>query len=188
MILDSYLSFVLEKSKAIKDEEKTVRLFNLGNTYPCGGLLWEGINLDHLATFDKFSMDLDQKRAVVEDLDRFLRRKEFYRRLERAWKRGYLLYGPLDTGKSSLIAAMANYLKFDVYDLQLTSVMRDSDLRKLLLATANRSILMIEDIDCSMQLMEGRQFDGRKPPDLQDSVSDSLVATYFMSLEFLVFA
>ncbi|KAL2898704.1 hypothetical protein RDABS01_006847, partial [Bienertia sinuspersici] len=32
----------------------------------------------------------------------------------RAWKRGYLLYGPPGTGKSSLIAAIANYLKFDI--------------------------------------------------------------------------
>ncbi|XP_057962743.1 AAA-ATPase At5g17760-like [Malania oleifera] len=174
MILDSYLPFVLEKSKAIKDEEKAVRLFSLGGLYPCSGLLWEGINLDHPATFEKLAMDPDQKRAVVEDLDRFVRRKEFYRRVGRAWKRGYLLYGPPGTGKSSLIAAMANYLKFDVYDLQLANVTRDSDLRKLLLATTNRSILVIEDIDCSMQPTERRPFDGRKPPDLQLTLSGLL--------------
>lgn len=47
---------------------------------------------------------------------------------------------------------MANYLKFDIYDLELTNIMRDSDLRKLLLRTANRSILVIEDIDCTVEL------------------------------------
>ncbi|GJX39639.1 AAA+ ATPase domain-containing protein [Tanacetum coccineum] len=52
-------------------------------------------------------------------------------------------------GKSSLIAAMANYLKFDIYELQLMHVHGDASLRELLLQTSNRSILVIEDIDCS---------------------------------------
>ncbi|KAE8695154.1 Mitochondrial chaperone BCS1-like protein [Hibiscus syriacus] len=36
----------------------------------------------------------------------------------------------------SLVAAMANYLKFDIYDLGLTSVRSDADLRRTLLSTA----------------------------------------------------
>ncbi|KAE8680831.1 V-type proton ATPase catalytic subunit A [Hibiscus syriacus] len=56
------------------------------------------------------------------------------------------------TGKSSLIAAMANYLKYDIYDLDLTDVHTNSDLRFLLLTMPNRSILVIEDIDCSIKL------------------------------------
>lgn len=51
---------------------------------------------------------------------------------------------------------MANYLKFDVYDLELSSVKRDSDLRRLLLRTTNRSILVVEDIDCSIELVDRR--------------------------------
>ena len=67
----------------------------------------------------------------------------------RAWKRGYLLYGPPGTGKSSLVAAIANYLKYHVYDLQLQSVKSDADLRNVLTTTTNRSIILIEDIDCN---------------------------------------
>nr|XP_043633466.1 AAA-ATPase At3g50940-like [Erigeron canadensis] len=47
---------------------------------------------------------------------------------------------------------MANYLHFDIYDLELTDVQSNSDLRRLLMATANRSILVVEDIDCSVKL------------------------------------
>ncbi|KAE8693265.1 hypothetical protein F3Y22_tig00110813pilonHSYRG00005 [Hibiscus syriacus] len=102
----------------------------------------------------------------MEDLNRFVRRKEFYKRVGKAWKRGYLLYGPPGTGKSSLVAAMANHLKFDVYDLQLANIIRDSDLRRLLLSTGNRSILVIEDIDCSVDLPDRRYtVDGRKQPE-----------------------
>ncbi|KAK9177111.1 hypothetical protein WN944_029130 [Citrus x changshan-huyou] len=42
-------------------------------------------------------------KTIMDDLERFLQRKEFYRRVGKAWKRGYLLYGPPGTGKSSLI-------------------------------------------------------------------------------------
>lgn len=92
------------------------------------------------------------KKAIVEDLERFVKRKEYYKRVGKAWKRGYLLYGPPGTGKSSLVAAMAEFLKFDVYDLELTGVSSNSGLRTLLAAMENQSILVVEDIDCSMEL------------------------------------
>ena len=76
---------------------------------------WSAINLKHPATFKTMAMDSEQKRLILEDLDRFVRRKELYQRVGKAWKRGYLLYDPSGTGKSSLIAAIANYLKFDRY-------------------------------------------------------------------------
>lgn len=112
------------------------------------------MNLDHPATFDTLAMEADAKKTVMEDLQRFVKRKDFYRRVGKAWKRGYLLFGPPGTGKSSLIAAMANYLNFDVYDLELTDIRGNSQLRDLLISTANRSILVVEDIDCSIELQD----------------------------------
>ncbi|XP_043695414.1 AAA-ATPase At2g18193-like [Telopea speciosissima] len=89
IVLDSYLSHVVEKSKALKEENKVVKLYTRG----------QSINLEHPATFDKLAMDSELKRALIEDLDRFVKRREFYRRVGKAWKRGYLLYGPPGTGK-----------------------------------------------------------------------------------------
>lgn len=112
------------------------------------------MNLDHPATFETLAMEQEQKTKIMQDLERFVKRKDYYRRVGKAWKRGYLLYGPPGTGKSSLIAAMANYLNFDVYDLELTELRSNSDLRTLLVATANRSILVVEDIDCTIDLQD----------------------------------
>ncbi|KAF8388485.1 hypothetical protein HHK36_027157 [Tetracentron sinense] len=97
-------------------------------------------------------MDAPLKKELMDDLDRFVKRREFYRRVGKAWKPGYLLYPPPGTGKSSLIAAIANYLNFSIYDLELTNIWTNSDLRRLLVSTSNRSILVIEDIDCSVEL------------------------------------
>ncbi|XWS14542.1 hypothetical protein CRYUN_Cryun35bG0018800 [Craigia yunnanensis] len=151
MVLSSYLPYILQKAKEIKEEKKTLKLHTVDYN---GTDYWGSINLDHPASFDTMAMDPKMKRSLIEDLDRFTRRKEFYRRVRKAWKRGYLLNGPPGTGKSSLVAAMANYPKFDVYDLDLKKIQCNSDLRRLLIGTGNRSIIVIEDIDCSLDFAE----------------------------------
>ncbi|CAI0399135.1 unnamed protein product [Linum tenue] len=87
----------------------------------------------------------------------FTESREFYSRIGKAWKRGYLLYGPPGTGKSTMIAAMANLLNYDVYDLELTAVKDNTELRKLLIETTSKSIIVIEDIDCSLDLTGQRK-------------------------------
>ncbi|KAJ4972304.1 hypothetical protein NE237_005403 [Protea cynaroides] len=155
-VLASYLPYILEQSKSMKEENKTVKLLTVNWNGRRGNLddIWSSVNLDHPATFDTLAMDVELKKMIMEDLKMFVERKEFYRRVGKAWKRGYLLYGPPGTGKSSLIAAIANYLNFDIYDLELTSLRGNSDLRRLLIATTNRSILVVEDIDCTMDLQD----------------------------------
>ncbi|CAN4080121.1 unnamed protein product [Withania somnifera] len=161
-VLNEYLPFVLTKAKEIQDNDRAVKLYT--RDCPCGsdddgygyggggGGVWGSINLDHPATFDTLAMEPEMKKMIIEDLDRFVKRRDFYKKVGKAWKRGYLLYGPPGTGKSSLIAAMANYLKFDIYDLELTSLYSNSELRRILISTSNRSIIVIEDIDCSMEM------------------------------------
>lgn len=165
-VLGSYLPYVLIRAGEIKRGEREVKLYSRECPFGAsddggggGGGIWGSINLDHPSTFETLALDPEMKKAIMEDLDRFVRRREFYRKVGKAWKRGYLLYGPPGTGKSSLIAAMANYLKFDIYDLDLTSIYSNSDLRRVLLSTTNRSILVMEDIDCSVDL-QNRQSDG----------------------------
>uniref|UniRef100_A0A453FW70 AAA+ ATPase domain-containing protein n=1 Tax=Aegilops tauschii subsp. strangulata TaxID=200361 RepID=A0A453FW70_AEGTS len=95
--------------------------------------------------------------------------KDYYRRIGKAWKRGYLLHGPPGTGKSTMIAAMANYLKYDIYDIELTTLETNSDLRKLFIETTGKSIIVIEDIDCSIDLTGSRATMLPPPPAHDDA-------------------
>ncbi|KAK9113072.1 hypothetical protein Scep_020591 [Stephania cephalantha] len=156
-VVSKYLPHVLSRANAIKKEDKVVKLHTLSTEY--GESEWDSINMGHPASFDTLAMDPEMKKDIMQDLDRFVGAKDFYKRVGKAWKRGYLLYGPPGTGKSSLIAAMANYLKFDVYDLELSSLTSDSELRQVLIATANRSILIVEDIDCAADLKRNKGSD-----------------------------
>lgn len=153
MVINSYLPRIIQEAKLKKHEKKTVKIHTVDpeQMYDMNNL-WTSVSLDHPATFDTLAMDNDQKDMIIKDLEMFLKRRDYYRYVGKVWKRGYLLYGPPGTGKSSLIAAMANFLNFDIYDLELAEIRRNTDLRKLLVATANKSILVVEDIDCTIDL------------------------------------
>lgn len=113
---------------------------------------WSSVPFRHPSTFETLALEQEQKQQLMDDLKAFSEGQEFYHKIGRAWKRGYFLHGPPGSGKSSLIAAMANFLHYDVYDLELSKVSDNSELRALLIQTTNRSIIVIEDIDCSIDL------------------------------------
>jgi len=119
--------------------------------------VWSHVVFEHPKTFATLAMDPAKKKEVMDDLDAFRNGKDYYARVGKAWKRGYLLYGPPGTGKSTMIAAMANHLDYDVYDIELTSVRTNTDLRKLFIETTSKSIIVIEDIDCSLDLTGSRK-------------------------------
>ncbi|KAI3961579.1 hypothetical protein MKW92_032773 [Papaver armeniacum] len=157
-VVESYIPYILKKAKELNDANTTLKLWSSGGSDPYSGRgpggVGGGVNLQHPSTFQTLALDPELKKDIIDDLDRFVRRRDFYTKVGKAWKRGYLLYGPPGTGKSSLVAAMANYLNFDVYDLELTNIRSNSQLRSVLLGTKNRSILLIEDIDCSAEMRD----------------------------------
>ncbi|CAK8576582.1 unnamed protein product [Lathyrus sativus] len=164
MALSEYFPKVMKEAKEILEERKTPKLFTLTNERELKrfGNMWHSVALNHPATFKTLAMDSELRNRIFDDLDLFLEREELYKSVGQPWKRGYLLYGPPGCGKSSLISAMANYINFDVYDLQLGDVLGYTELRSLLMSTQNRSILVVEDIDCTLQLHNRLGF--RVPP------------------------
>ncbi|KAM1463594.1 hypothetical protein ACFX13_043281 [Malus domestica] len=142
---------------------------------------WRSINLDHPASFETTAMEPEMKAALVEDLERFRKRNEYYMRVGKDWKRGYFLYGLPGMGKSSLVDAMANYLKFDIFDLDLREVQCNSDLRRLLIGTKSRSILVIEDIDCSVEL-QNRDSENKPKAAEDNKISISAILNFIDGL------
>ncbi|KAF8695351.1 hypothetical protein HU200_037581 [Digitaria exilis] len=153
-LLPAYLDHILAAAADIRRRSQDRLLYTnaRGGAMDARGLPWDPVPFKHPSTFDTLAMDPARKDAIMADLRDFAGGSEFYERTGRAWKRGYLLYGPPGTGKSSMIAAMANYLGYDVYDLELTEVSSNAELRKLLMKTTSKSIIVIEDIDCSVDL------------------------------------
>ncbi|KAH0708890.1 hypothetical protein KY290_010399 [Solanum tuberosum] len=158
MVTDIYLEQVIKAGKEIQMRNRKRKLYTNGHNKTT----WSHIVFEHPATFGSLAMEVEKKQEIVDDLLMFRESKDFYARIGKAWKRGYLLYGPPGTGKSTMIAAMANLLDYDVYDLELTSVRDNTELRRLLAETTSKSIIVIEDIDCSLDLTGQRK---KKPPE-----------------------
>ncbi|XP_022775346.1 AAA-ATPase At1g43910-like [Durio zibethinus] len=166
LVEQRYFPHIAKMAETILSKRENLNIY----TYNQERSRWESAVFKHPATFETLAMEPKLKQSIMDDLDSFMGRKDFFENVGRAWKRGYLLYGPPGTGKSSLVAAIANYMSYNIYDLQFQSVRNDADLRRILTSTTNRSILLIEDIDCSRKI----SIDRVKVKDKQEKEGDSV--------------
>ncbi|XP_068647799.1 AAA-ATPase At5g57480-like [Aristolochia californica] len=177
LILDSYLDFIMAKATEIRrrNQDRLLYTNSRGGSLDSRGYPWESVPFKHPSTFETLAMDPMKKKEIMDDLKAFAEGESFYQKTGRAWKRGYLLYGPPGTGKSSMIAAIANYLSYDIYDLELTEVHTNSELRKLLMKTTSKSIIVIEDIDCSINLTNRKKpkSDNVSPIEMRTGINSS---------------
>ncbi|KAL6638065.1 hypothetical protein ACP70R_025637 [Stipagrostis hirtigluma subsp. patula] len=181
LVLDAYLPEVRRRGRAVMVQNRQRKLFTNISTHQWsdGGYMrsaWSHVVFEHPKTFDTLAMDPARKKEIMDDLDMFKNGRDYYARVGKAWKRGYLLYGPPGTGKSAMIAAMANYLDYDVYDIELTSVHSNTDLRKLFIETTSKSIIVIEDIDCSLDLTGARKKKKKAEDDKDGGKKDGAAA------------
>ncbi|KAJ9537731.1 hypothetical protein OSB04_030464 [Centaurea solstitialis] len=155
-----YMQHVLDEGKAIRVRTRQRKLYTNNkseNWYGYQRTMWSHVVFEHPSTFDTLAMDPKKKKEILNDLITFSRSKDYYKKEGKSWKRGYLINGPPGTGKSSMIAAMANFLEYDIYNLELAFVKDNTELRKLLINTSSKSIIVIEDIDCLFDLMGQRK-------------------------------
>lgn len=160
IITMSYIKHVIEEGKEIEMRNRQLKLYTNNPSsgwYGYKQSKWSHIVFEHPATFETLAMDQKKKQEILKDLASFKKGKGYYAKIGKAWKRGYLLYGPPGTGKSTMIAAIANFMNYDVYDLELTAVKDNTELRRLLIETPSKAIIVIEDIDCSLDLTGQRK-------------------------------
>lgn len=108
---------------------------------------WEKRSDLPLRSLESVVLPEGQKANIALDLADFLEQESRYNDLALPWHRGYLLHGKPGTGKSSLVKALANEYKLDLWYISLSDLKEDSSLLSLLGEVGPRSILLIEDVD-----------------------------------------
>lgn len=106
-------------------------------------------------------LDDGVKESIVADVRDFLSRQQWYVDRGIPYRRGYLLYGPPGSGKSSFIQALAGELDFAVAMINLSEMgMTDDKLAYLLTKLPKRSLLLLEDADAAFVNRRQRDSDG----------------------------
>lgn len=89
---------------------------------------------------------LKNKEEIIADIEHFKDQKETYEKLGVPYKRGYMFHGAPGNGKSSIAYAMAQYLKYDIYIIDMAMI-KDGDFSTVIKAVEPNSVVVIEDID-----------------------------------------
>jgi len=89
-------------------------------------------------------------KRIEDDIKTFLERRQWYADRGIPYRRGYLLYGPPGSGKTSFIQALAGSLSYDICLLNLAERgFTDDKLNHLLSNAPERSFILIEDVDAA---------------------------------------
>ncbi|KAF9916410.1 hypothetical protein FBU30_001400 [Linnemannia zychae] len=87
---------------------------------------------------------------IVGDVKEFVKNEKWYADRGIPYRRGYLLYGPPGSGKTSFIQALAGELQYNICILNLSERGLTNDrLNHLLTNLPERSIMLLEDIDAA---------------------------------------
>ncbi|KNA19712.1 hypothetical protein SOVF_058970 [Spinacia oleracea] len=150
-VLVPYIQHIYKVVDEIEQKKKELRVYlnrfsgenGVNNINP----LWRSFPFVNPSSFDNIVLDNEVKSKVKNDLELFLKSKHYYNKIGRVWKRSYLLYGGSGTGKSTFVAAMAKFLSYDLYDIDLSKPFDGSGLKMLLLQTTRKSLILIENLD-----------------------------------------
>lgn len=108
---------------------------------------WNELSRKHKRPLDTIYLDNDVKGPLINDVKKFLATRDVYLKFGIPYKRNYMLLGPMGTGKTSLIFALASDIGYDLAIINFGPCVDDALLMRSLARLPENTILVLEDID-----------------------------------------
>lgn len=116
---------------------------------------WRKIQHYTPRSLDSVILPAGMKEKLLATIETFLASREWYGERGVPWRKHFMFHGTPGSGKTSLIAALAGHLNFDLFILNLTSPgMNDENLSSLMLDVPPRAAVIIEEIT---DVVKGRE-------------------------------
>lgn len=110
---------------------------------------WRAFKDLPVRSLDSVFMKKGEKEFLVEDLERFYASEQLYSDAGLPYHRGYMLFGPAGTGKTSIITALAERFGKHVCFMPISALRSDISIVELFSYIPKDSFLVIEDVDTS---------------------------------------
>lgn len=117
---------------------------------------WISQKIINEKTFDNIILEEKLQEYLINDIEQFINSKDWYHDLGLSYKRGYLLSGKPGTGKTSIIQAIANYTKSNIYMVDLSKFNKDEELELALEMLPEKCVLVFEEIDTQTNVVLNR--------------------------------
>lgn len=110
--------------------------------------MWN-MRLKPIRPLHTIDLDAQVKAGLLNDIERFLTpgRANWYGARGIPYRRGFGLWGPPGTGKSSLSQALAGHIGGPLYQIELGQVSNEKRLVELFQTVGEGSIILLEDVD-----------------------------------------
>lgn len=129
----------------VKEDSKGVQCLMQNSEWPYG---WIKCQIIKPRMAETVILDGDKSEKLLRDVKNFLDNRKWYENRNIPYRRGYLLYGPPGSGKTSFAQVIASELKLDICILSLSnSELNDNNLAKEIRKAPKNALVLLEDVD-----------------------------------------
>lgn len=125
--------------------------------YFTGNKRWgETISYVKLRTFDDVYIDNNDKNRIIDSVNKFINKRDWYNKHNIPYHFGILLYGPPGTGKSTIAQAITKYIDAELRVvsgdnvLDIPEYMSSDQIPRNTFSPDIYQVILIEDIDCGI--------------------------------------
>ncbi len=161
--------------KSIKEEEK-IQVYKWNEDY------WQEVTSQMKRDLDTVFLDEDIKNSVIEHINTFAEKEEWYVVNGLSYQTGILLHGHPGCGKTSFIKAITSKYNKGLYILSTGKL---HYMEKAMMSLPENSILLIEDIDADPVLHERKNIDD-KNKDIETQITFTNISDILNSIDGIV--